>query len=301
MTEDIRDKPSLTQQDILHLNFIRHPGAYFYRRHYRAGLRSHIMAVLRPSDVDDEKRGVLNGGLRVYPKARPVRMLRIFRTRFERLDEAVEEVGRVKMVERYLGTDSIARSEEFLVDYEKSSGNEILLCGLQEYVEGEILDPWGYLGRDHMMTLHGRMSYDNNHPFSADTWFGHLHKIAERFINNIKRMIIEARHVPDLAGVGNLLIDRSGNIKLVDINNISEVFFNQAIRTDDIGYPVCDKSIEALSHLEQKLLGKPLDMNEKIYNVFLDPGRQKEVTAMEEAFHMSHNTDGYYKGIGVVR
>lgn len=298
MTEDIRDKTSLTHQDILHLNFIRHPGAYYYRRHYRAGLRSHIMAVLRPSDVDNEKRGILKDGLRVYPKARPLRMLRIFRTRFASLAQAIEEVKRVKMIEMYLGSDSIARSEEFLVEYEKSSGNEILLCGLQEYVEGEILDPWSYLGRDHMMTLHRRMLYDDNpeESFPANNWFENLNKMAERFINNIKRLIIEAHHVPDLAGVGNLLIDRSGNIKLVDINNISEVFFDSVIRTDDIGYPVCDKSIEALSYLEQKLVGKPLDMNERIYKLFLDPDRRKEVKSMEESFHMSQNTDGFNRG-----
>ena len=247
------------------------------------------MAVVRPSDVDIEKRGILKDRLRVYPKAKPLRMLRIFRTYFERLDEAEKEVKRVKMIETYLGSDSIARSEEFLVEYETSSGNEILLCGLQEYVEGEIIDPWGYLGRDHMMMLHRRMAHNDNpeEPFPADTWFEHLNKMAKRFINNIKRLIIEAHHVPDLAGVGNLLIDRSGNIKLVDINNISGVFFDPVIRTDDIGYPVCDKSIEALSYLEQGLLGKPLDMNEKIYNVFLDPDRQKEVNSLEEAFRIN--------------
>ena len=53
MEEGIRDKRQLTHEDILGLNFVRHPGIYAYRRHYGVGLRSHIMKVLKPEDVTD--------------------------------------------------------------------------------------------------------------------------------------------------------------------------------------------------------------------------------------------------------
>jgi hypothetical protein len=114
---------------------------YLYRRHYRQGLRSHILEVLSPEDVKNEKNGVIIDGAKWYPRAEPLKMLRIFRTRFQDLQEAQEEVERVKMIESYLGPENFARSDEFLVDYELNGKREILLCGLQEYIKGAILDP----------------------------------------------------------------------------------------------------------------------------------------------------------------
>ena len=82
MQEDVRDKPFLTQEDVLALNFIKDPAIYFYRRHYRAGLRSHIMEILTPESVESEKNGVIIDGSKWFPRAEPIKMLRIFRTRF---------------------------------------------------------------------------------------------------------------------------------------------------------------------------------------------------------------------------
>jgi len=93
--------------------------------------------------------------------------------------------------------------------------------------------------------------------------------------------------VPDLAGVGNLLLTRSGDIKLVDINNISNLSFDAIINLDDRNYPVCDKSIQALSLLEQKLLDRSSHRDNLIYKTFLDPKRMEEVQAIEEEFHLS--------------
>jgi len=98
---------------------------------------------------------------------------------------------------------------------------------------------------------------------------------------------LEVNYIPDLAGVENLLVTRTGNIKLVDINNISKVSFSPRISLDDKGYPVCDKSVEAISILEQKLMDKPIDKTEKIYRTFLAPQRIKEVKYLEEKFHRS--------------
>ena len=58
MVEDIRDRPRLEHLDIIELNFIRDPGDFLFRRHYRMGLRSHIMEVLKPADVTIEKNGI---------------------------------------------------------------------------------------------------------------------------------------------------------------------------------------------------------------------------------------------------
>ena len=45
-SEDIRDKPVIGHEDVVQLNFVRSPGSYLFRRHYKNGLRSHVMEVL---------------------------------------------------------------------------------------------------------------------------------------------------------------------------------------------------------------------------------------------------------------
>lgn len=289
MTVDLRDRPSLKHNDIIELNFIRTPGEYFYRRHYRAGLRSHIMEVLKKRDWELEEKGVIRDKVRWFPKARPVKMLRLFRSRFRDRDEAEEELRRVKVILSYLGANCLATSEEFLVSYHVLGQTELLLCGLQEYVDGEILDPWTRFDDDHLAFLFTRMDPENQKNMTKETesWISTVRKKAEHFIKKIKAMILEANLVPDLAGIGNLLLTSNGDIKLVDINNVSSVVFGNTIQLDDRGYPVCDKSIEALFRLEQDFVG-PSDYSESdIYRVFLNPLRMKEVRAIEEAFHQA--------------
>jgi hypothetical protein len=65
------------------------------------------------------------------------------------------------------------------------------------------------------------------------------------------------------------------------------VAFDADIRLDDKGYPVCDKSVEALSLIETKLLGRPIDGNDMLYRTFLDPGRKRAVAIKEEVFYCS--------------
>jgi hypothetical protein len=286
MIEDVRDKPSLGETDVLTLNFIRRPARYLFRRHYRAGLRSHIMEVLRFEDVDRETQGTAVNGIARFPRARPLRMLRIFRTRFRSLEEAEAEVRRVKVIEAYLAPDHVARSEEFLVDYVREGGREILLCGLQEFVEGEILDPGGPLHRSSLCALFHQMDHDSAEESGErlEVWLLQVRTRAEAFTRIIKRMIIETRHVPDLAGVGNLLVTATGTIKLVDINNVSRVTFHPAIDVDDRGYPVCDKSIEALWLLEQNLLRDSPREEDPIYWEYLIPERMKEVELLVKRF-----------------
>jgi len=289
MIDDIRDNPYIDHKDVLGLNFIRDPGTYDYRRHYRQGMRSHIMEVLDPKDVENETKGIVINGLKLYPRAQPLNMLRIFRTKFNALKNAEEELRRVKTIETYLAPDNLARSNEFLVDYIRQGKRELLLCGLQEYVKGEVLEPWSHLDKDHLVSLLYDMGFEKveDPVMITDRWIHSMREKAENFIGKLKQMIMETNLVPDLAGVGNLLLTRSGDIKLVDINNISRVSFDPIIHLDDRGYPVCDKSIEALSLLEQKLLGRPLHRNDIIYKTFLDSIRMKEVQAIDKEFHRS--------------
>jgi hypothetical protein len=290
--EDVRDKPYLNQKDILGLNFIRTPAIYLFRRHYREGLRSHIMEVLAPEDVSKETKGILVDGLTYYPRAKPLKMFRIFRMRFNTLKDAKAELERVRIVATYLSPAYMAQSQEFLVDYDRYGKRELLLCGLQEYVQGEVLDPWGPLDQSHLLALFCDMGFKKQEDFLRITnrWIHALREKAEGFIGRVKQMIMEANHVPDLAGVGNLILTRSGAIKLVDINNISRVTFDPTIHLDDRGYPVGDKSIEALCLLEEKLLGRPIHKGDLIYKTFLDPERMKDVKAAEEVFYLSMET-----------
>ena len=286
MQEDVRDKLYLNQEDVLKLNFIREPGIYIYRRHYRQGLRSHILEVLSQEDVEKEKNGVIIDGAKWYPRAEPLKMLRIFRARFKNLQEAEEEIKRVKTIESYLGPENFAKSDEFLVDYELNGKREIILCGLQEFIQGAILDPWDQLDDSHLLSILRRISFETFEDAESigDNWVREVREKSETFIKKIKKLILEAEHVPDLAGIGNLLLTPSGEIKLVDINNISRVSFESSIKIDDRGYPVCDKSIESLSLLEQGLLQRPLPHDDTIYKTYLEPSRMEEVKALEKEF-----------------
>lgn len=295
MTEDVRDKASLGHEGVVGLNFIKDTGAYVFRRHYRQGLRSHIMEVLRRDDVETERKGVVIEGVRWFPRAKPIRMLRIFRTKFKGLQEALEEVTRVKTIEKYLTPEHVAKSDEFLVDYVVDGKRDFILCGLQEHVEGEILDPWSPITKEHLAELFSRMITEPGSApdMTTELLIQKVKKRAKKFINGVKKMILEAKHVPDLAGVGNLLLTREGEIRLVDINNISKVSYEPTISIDDKGYPVCDKSIQALSLLERKILGRPVDMEDPVYGTFLDPQRIKDVRVLEERFHFSMTYPDY--------
>ena len=282
--EDPRDKLSLTHEDVVALNFVRAPGIYVYRRHFRAGLRSHVMQVLRHEDVEKERIGVLTNGVRIFPKARPLKMLRIFRTRFRNLREAEQELVRFKLIETYLAPLHMARSNEFLVDFTCHGQREPILCGLQEYIEGETINPWNRLDDQELASLKERMR-DPEVSESQEAWFATVRTQAEGFVLRLKELISKAGYVPDLAGSGNLILTPSGLVKLVDINNISRVTFDSSIPLDDRGYPVCDKSLEALSKLEKNLAGRHLDPDDSVHRVFLNPDRMEKVRELERKFH----------------
>ena len=85
---------------------------------------------------------------------------------------------------------------------------------------------------------------------------------------------------------GKNKIHYSGNTSLISEDlRLKSVTLD--ILLDDRGYPVCDKSIEALALLERNLLNRPVDTGEAIYRKFLDPRRMKEVKDLEAAFYRS--------------
>lgn len=289
MTIDIREKSYISHEDIIDLNFIRKPGAYVFRKYYKQGLRSQIMEVLDPNDFQKQTKGESINGILYFPWAEPLKMLRIFRTKFNSLKDAFKEIKKLKIVEKYLPSDSYAKSIEFIVDYIRNGKRDFILCGLQDYVAGEVLNPWDLIHINHLADLFTNLRFDSptDSTITTEQLILRVQKNVEKFIDSVKKMILEAHYVPDLAGVENLLLTAKGNIKLVDINNISKVSFGPVISLDDKGYPVCDKSIEAISILEEKLLDRPIDKTETLYRTFLTPRRMKDVRDLEEKFHLS--------------
>ena len=287
MIEDVRDRKNLNEEAVRALNFVRQSDRFVYRRHYRQGLRSHILEVLERTDVEREKRGIVSDGIKWFPRAKPLKMLRIFRTRFADRQQADQELERVMMIARYLGPHCYARSSEFLVSYQVENRYDTLLCGLQEYVEGLPLEPWGFLNPERLVEnlvrpgLGGQPSPALDRTALIET----IRANATDFIDRIRKMISETGHIPDLAGDGNLLLTDSGLIVLVDINNISRVDFSTTVAVDDKGYPVCDKSIEALSQLQLKMASMRIDPVDPLYRTYLDPARMSAVEAIEREFH----------------
>lgn len=284
METDIRERRQIDHEDVVGLNFIRRPNRFVFRRYYRQGLRSHVMEVLNPADVRLESAGVLRDGSRWFPKASPVKVLRIFRTQFSTWQEAYEDIKRFQIIKSFLSTDYLAVSEEFIADYTGNNTHRVILCGLQEFVEGQILDPWALTG-ECLLEKYNPCLLTEAPAIPGTTWVHLVQHHADRFVNRVKTMIMEANLIPDLAGVGNLLLSPDGTIRLVDINNICPVDFGAPPLPDGRGYPTCDKSIEALSRIEKHLLGRPMAPSDPIYRHFLTPERMQAVADMGKAFH----------------
>lgn len=289
MAEDIRDKPHISHNDVAGLNFIRNQAAYVFRKYYKQGLRSQILEVLDASAVLRQNKGEIINGIRHFPRANPVKILRIFRTKFKSLEGIFEELEKYRIIEKYLPPDSYSKSCEFIVDYIREGKHDFILCGLQDYVEGKVLNPWDLVQQNLLSNLVNSMQDEGRNPLKMTTaqLIQRVQKQASHFIERLKKMILEANYVPDLAGVGNLILTPAGDLKLVDINNISRVCFGSDISLDDRGYPVCDKSIEAISIMEQKLLGRTINMAETLYKVFLAPQRMQNVKCLEKNFQHS--------------
>ncbi len=284
MTEDIdiRDKAFLTGQEVRQLNFIRSSEKIAFRKHYRAGLRSHIIEVIRKEDIEKETQGVMVDGILRFPRAKPFIMLRILRNRFDSPDQVFLEIEKYITILKFLGAESIARSHEFIVDYRFQGKNHMILCGLQEYVEGEILDPWNLSGIETLKDLFLCMPGQGNDCLDL---VHRAQKEIEQFILRTRAMINASGFIPDLAGVGNLMLTPDGRIKLVDINNIVKISFDDTIFIDDKGYPSLDKSIEVLWLLEKAFLSTSFPPEDSLYDFFLSERRLKQVREFEKIFY----------------
>ncbi len=239
MKKDIRDKAHIRHEDIMELNFIRKPGAYVFRKYHKQGLRSQIMELLDPDDVIKQNKGETINGILFFPWAMPFKMLRIFRIRFASIKDVFEEIRKLKIIENYLSSDFYAKSEEFIVDYMWNGNRDVILCGLQEYVAGETLNPWETTGINQLANFFDGIgnSRVNSLGITADQLVTRFRNNVENFVNSVKKMILEANYVPDLAGLENLLITPGGDIKLVDINNVSRVSFGPDISLDILCHP----------------------------------------------------------------
>jgi hypothetical protein len=278
---DIRDIPSLDGAEVVQLNFIRDSGKYYFRKHNRQGMRSHVLEVLSAQDLLKETSGEIIDGIRLYPRAIPKYMLRILRTRFTTLQEALNEIKTYSLVLKFLGAECVALSNEFIVEYTGTGKSEIVLCGLQEYVRGAIFDPWGLVGQAPLETFY-QSRIPGEGPDNKRTAKG-FESIAT-FVTRMRKMITESGYITDLAGNGNLILTSNGDFKLVDINNILQVSKDDTILLDDKGYPSCDKSIEVLWILEDKIL-KTADLaDDPLYKHFLSVDRSKKVRGLEKEF-----------------
>ena len=280
-TCDIRDIPSLDGAEVVQLNFIRDSGKYYFRKHNRQGMRSHVLEVLSAQDLLKETSGEIVDGIRLYPRAIPKYMLRILRTRFTTLQEALNEIKTYSLVLKFLGAECVALSNEFVVEYTGTGISEIVLCGLQEYVHGAIFDPWSLVGQAPLETFF-QSRIPGEGPDNKRTAKG-FESIAT-FVTRMRKMITESGYITDLAGNGNLILTSTGDVKLVDINNILQVSKGDTILLDDKGYPSCDKSIEVLWILEDKILKTANLADDPLYKHFLSVDRSKKVRSLEKEF-----------------
>jgi hypothetical protein len=278
---DILAKKYLSGDEVQQLNFISDSPNLCFRRYYRQGLRSHIFEVLSAEAVLKETHGEIINGVRWFPRAEPRHMLRIMRTRFSTLNQVLEEINKYALMLKCLGPDLIARSNEFIVEYSGTGKREIVLCGLQEYVEGATLDPWALFGQAPLEILYrSRFSRADR----DDNWLANAFASIDKFVWRVRRMIEDEGHIPDIAGNGNLILTKSGKIKLVDINNILRIDRYDTILIDDKGYPACDKSMEVLVILEEKILNNKMVSRDPLYRRFLEQGRRKKVAELEAQF-----------------
>ncbi len=281
---DILDKTTVTGEEIKQLNFICDLPTYHFRKHFRQGLRSHIFEVLSADDVQKESKGEIVDGIKMFPRAIPKYMLRILRARFSNLDEALSEVDKYFLLLKFLGPDLIARSDEFIVEYRGADTNSIILCGLQEYVSGFILDPWS-LTRQVPFETFFRANFPSKN-ITNDCVTNAVNSIYI-FVKNIRDMIFNSGYIPDLAGNGNIVLTSTGKIKLVDINNIIKIEKNDTILLDDKHYPSCDKSVEVLAIFEQEILKTKNLLNDSLYRFFLREERKEKVHQLEKKFYQT--------------
>jgi hypothetical protein len=134
----------------------------------------------------------------------------------------------------------------------------------------------------------------------------HSRHSLERFIRDIRDMHKALGLLPDLAGKGNLVLDRYGLVKLVDINNFRRLTTNDELAqvlpadlddyvmgfrdirpllprdfVDDLGLPIGDLTLARLQQLEIRALGRdPAKVEQDPMYEPLNDDRRRVVLAM---------------------
>ncbi len=278
---DLISRPILTGAEVKRLNFIRDSSKFHFRRYYRQGLRSHIFEILDQKSIVKEAIGEIRNGVHWFPPAVPRHMLRILRTRFDNLQQALCEIEKYDLLLKSLGPELIARSTEFVVSYTGAKKPDLVLCGLQEFISGTALDPWALYGAYPLQTFF-MSHFGKNGPF--EKWQPRILEAFKLFIDRTRRMVSQSGIIPDLAGNGNLIISPSGNLKLVDINNIIPIDPGGPVLLDDKGYPSADKSMEVLFILEKRILASSGVTRDPLYAPFRVPERLEDVKVFQKRF-----------------
>lgn len=265
------------------INFLRVPEHYHLRRHFRAGLRSQLLELIPNKDLEKETHGILANGIRTFPRARPIKMVRVLKNRFNSCAAALEEIKKYRVLLASLGSYFVAQSEEFIVEYREKNQNHILLCGLQEYIEGTTLNPW-HLSDERSL----EHFYISNPETTPKKFTRQAVSDIKGFVGAITAMVEQTGLIPDLAGDGNLMLSPEGRLKLVDINNIIKITQGPEIQLDDKGYPCCDKSMEVLSILGNKIARIPPPFSKDPFlGKFFDLERRQKVNELEQAFYQN--------------
>ncbi len=254
---DIRDKQRLEHEDIIGLNFISDNAPYIFEFHYEQGLRSHIIRLLDPQDCRARDKGIEKDGIKTYPRPTPNYILRIYKSSIDP-EEAIGEIKKLNEIKKYM-MESVAHSDEFVVSYKKEEHYEPIFCGFQEYIEGEVVDPWFCIPK----------TYGESFP-----------KKTNKFINRVKDTIKNTGYIPDLAGIGNIIYNKDRGLVLTDINNINVVDYSDEIFLDNKGFPIIDTSVEALYNLETVVNGSA--QPEKLYEHYLEENRKTKCMSIRK-------------------
>jgi hypothetical protein len=97
----MRDQAYLSGSEVKKLNFIKMSTTLEFRKYYRSGLRSHIFEVLEARDVQRETQGEIIDGIRIFPRARPLKMFRILRNRFKNKEAVFKEIKKYNTLLKY--------------------------------------------------------------------------------------------------------------------------------------------------------------------------------------------------------
>lgn len=235
------------------------------------GTRSCIVMLFDRDEYTRQREGVVIDNKKQYPKAHPKQVLRILRNGAEKTDHLQPMLDDYHfLVENFVGDgeDQLAQSNELIVELNDKDisllcqRTEILsppdhkhfLVGLQQYIHGDTLDPWRQIAISKLkecakvspvnLGVHLRLDADG---------ISKLESSFRLMRTRIHTCLREHKKIPDL-GIGNTIMEPSGSLTIIDINNLIRAPENLAeIPTDENGYPAFHGSIDSLLQIDRIL------------------------------------------------